>query len=176
MANSAPVRATALAIFLAAPLLLTGCDEVQSKLGIEDAAAKATRIENEGKAIGGACRQSGRAIEDCYSLYQWVPKAAVYTGWREMDAYMRENQLQTVSPELPRPRRRKTRAKRRKSPSHRWTATAPTTARQRTPRPTRPSNPTPSGRRKTARRTQIRPGRVVCGGERPGATGQGGPN
>lgn len=101
MANSAPVRATALAIFLAAPLLLTGCDEVQSKLGIEDAATKATRVENEGKAIGGACRQSGRAIEDCYSLYQWVPKAAVYTGWREMDAYMRENQLQTVSPELP---------------------------------------------------------------------------
>lgn len=101
MANSAPVRATALAIFLAASLLLTGCDEVQSKLGIEDAATKATRVENEGKAIGGACRQSGRAIEDCYSLYQWVPKAAVYTGWREMDAYMRENQLQTVSPELP---------------------------------------------------------------------------
>lgn len=96
--RSGLARAALLAVALIA---LNGCDEVQSKLGIEDAASKATRMENEGKAIGGACRQSGRAIEDCYSLYQWVPKSAVYTGWREMDAYMRENQLETVTPELP---------------------------------------------------------------------------
>ena len=89
------------ALFALTLLTLSGCDEVTSKLGIEDAASKATRLENEGKAIGGACRQSGRAIEDCYSLYQWVPKASVYTGWREMDAYMRENRLDTITPELP---------------------------------------------------------------------------
>ena len=96
-----PARAPLAAAPLLALLLLTGCDEVATKLGIEDAATKTARLEGEGKAIGGACRQSGRAIEDCYSLYQWVPKAAVYAGWREMDAYMRENHMEAEAPELP---------------------------------------------------------------------------
>jgi hypothetical protein len=30
-------------------------------------------------------------------------KAAVYTGWREMDEYMRENKLEGVAPVVPRP-------------------------------------------------------------------------
>lgn len=86
---------------LVTPLLLGGCDQIQGKLGIEDAATKAAKQEEEGKAVGGACRQSGRAIEDCYSLYNWLPKAAVYAGWREMDVYMRENQIETIAPQLP---------------------------------------------------------------------------
>ena len=87
------------------PLLLAlgGCDLVGQKLGIEDPAKKAERLEAEGKAVGGACRHSGRAIEDCYSIYSWLPKAAVFTGWRDMDAYMRENQIETVAPQLPPP-------------------------------------------------------------------------
>lgn len=93
-------RAIAITL-VAAPLLLGGCDQVQSKLGIEDAATKAAKQEAEGKAVGGACRQSGRAIEDCYSVYNWLPKAAVYAGWREMDVYMRENQIETIVPQLP---------------------------------------------------------------------------
>ncbi len=82
---------------------LSGCDLVQQKLGIESPSAKAAKADTEGRAVGGACRQSGRAIEDCYSIYAWLPKAAIYDGWREMDAYMRENKLETIEPQLPPP-------------------------------------------------------------------------
>lgn len=90
-------------LLVAATLLLglTGCDMIQQQMGIEDPAAKAARTDAEGKAVGGACRQSGRAIEDCYSIYSWLPKAAIYDGWRDMDAYMRDNKLETVEPQLP---------------------------------------------------------------------------
>lgn len=84
-------------------VFLTGCDAVQQKLGFEAPTVKAARLEAEGKAVGGACRQSGRAIEDCYSIYSWLPKAAIYEGWRDMDGYMRENKLPTVEPQLPPP-------------------------------------------------------------------------
>jgi len=80
---------------------VSGCDVIQQKMGIEDPAAKAARADAEGKAVGGACRQSGRAIEDCYSIYSWLPKSSTYEGWRDMDAYMRENKLETVEPQLP---------------------------------------------------------------------------
>ena len=80
---------------------LGGCDIIQQQLGIEDLNAKTARNEADGKAVGGACRQSGRAIEDCYAIYAWLPKAAIYEGWRDMDAYMRENKLETVEPQLP---------------------------------------------------------------------------
>ena len=82
---------------------LGGCDMIQQKLGLEEPAAKAARLEAEGQAVGGGCRQSGRAIEDCYSIYSWLPKAAIYGGWRDMDSYMRENKLETVEPQLPPP-------------------------------------------------------------------------
>ncbi len=90
--------------FLIAAILLfslAACDMIQQQLGIEDLAAKAARTDAEGKAVGGACRQSGRAIEDCYSIYSWLPKAPIYEGWRDMDAYMRDNKLETVEPQLP---------------------------------------------------------------------------
>lgn len=80
---------------------LCGCDMIQQQMGIEDPAAKAAKTDAEGKAVGGACRQSGRAIEDCYSIYAWLPKAPIYDGWRDMDAYMRDNKLETVEPQLP---------------------------------------------------------------------------
>ena len=82
---------------------LAGCDQVNQKLGLEDPAKKEARQEAEGKAVGSACRHSGRAIEDCYSIYNWLPKAPIYEGWREMDAYMRENKIETVDPQLPPP-------------------------------------------------------------------------
>ena len=90
-------------VLLVACLPLAGCDLVNQKLGLEDPAKKEARQESEGKAVGSACRQSGRAIEDCYSIYSWLPKSAVFAGWREMDAYMRENQLETIAPQLPPP-------------------------------------------------------------------------
>ena len=61
-------------------LSLAGCDMIQQQMGIEDPDAKAARTDAEGKAVGDACRQSGRAIEDCYSIYSWLPKAPIYEG------------------------------------------------------------------------------------------------
>jgi len=91
---------------IAAPLLLlclTGCDQIQQKMGVEDPSIKAARAEAEGKAVGGGCRHSGRAIEDCYAIYYWLPKDAIFSGWRDMDAYMRENKIETIEPQLPPP-------------------------------------------------------------------------
>ena len=89
-------RALTLLTVLAMPWLLAGCD----LLGIEPASAVAARREAEGKAIGGACRHAGRAIEDCYQLNRRADKAAVFAGWREMNDYMRENKIEDVAPQL----------------------------------------------------------------------------
>lgn len=89
-------------IFMAS-LALAGCDQINQKLGLEDLQKKEARLEAEGKAVGSACRHSGRAIEDCYAIYTWLPKAAVFEGWREMDTYMRENSIETIVPMLPPP-------------------------------------------------------------------------
>ncbi|MBK7813743.1 MAG: hypothetical protein IPJ52_05205 [Rhodocyclaceae bacterium] len=77
-------------------LALGGCEQ----LGLEDPAKVAAIKEAEGKAIGGACRHSGRALEDCYVMNPRALKAAIYAGWRDMDAYMRENNIQAVVPDL----------------------------------------------------------------------------
>ena len=105
---------------------LSGCDLIQQKLGIEDPAAKATKLDAEGRAVGGACRQSGRAIEDCYAIYSWLPKASIYEGWRDMDAYMRDNKLETVEPQLPPPAPP---GARRKVPTNEGTAETKPTAK-----------------------------------------------
>lgn len=86
-----------LAPLMTALCLLAGCDQ----LGIESATALAARKEADGKAIGGACRHAGRAIEDCYTLNRRADRAAVYAGWREMNEYMRENKLESVAPQIP---------------------------------------------------------------------------
>lgn len=105
-------------------LSLSACDQVNQKLGLEDPAKKEAIQQAEGKAVGSACRQSGRAIEDCYSIYSWLPKAAIYEGWREMDAYMRENQLETVAPQLPPPESPAAAKKRKKAEAAAASATA----------------------------------------------------
>lgn len=90
-----------LRICLAATLVITlsGCDQ----LGIETPQKTAEREQAEAKAVGGACRHALRAIEDCYTLNPKAEKSAVYTGWREMDEYMRENKLDGIAPVVPRP-------------------------------------------------------------------------
>lgn len=87
-------------LYLLALLLpLSACD----LLGIPDPTkAEATR-EADGKAVGSACRQAGRALEDCYTLNTSASKAAVFAGWREMNDYMLENKLEIVKPEIPSP-------------------------------------------------------------------------
>ncbi len=77
---------------LALVAALAGCD----MLGIESTTQLAAKREADGKAVGGACRHAGRAIEDCYSFNRKVDKAPIYAGWREMDDYMRENKLEIV--------------------------------------------------------------------------------
>jgi hypothetical protein len=84
------------AALLLAALGATGCN----LFGSEAAEAAVARREADGKAVGGACRHAGRAIEDCYTLNRRADKSAVYAGWREMNDYMRENKLEPVAPQL----------------------------------------------------------------------------
>lgn len=72
---------------------LAGCDMVGNALGIESPEKIAASREAEGKAIGGACRNAARGIEDCFALNRKADKAAVFAGWREMNDYMRENKI-----------------------------------------------------------------------------------
>ena len=81
------------AVTLAATLL-AGCD----MLGIDSPEKIAAARENDGKAIGAACRHAARAIEDCYSLNKKADRAAVFAGWRDMNDYMRENKIEPVAP------------------------------------------------------------------------------
>lgn len=81
-------------LLCASTVLVAGCDQ----LGIETATTIAARKEADGKAVGGACRHAGRAIEDCYTLNKKADRPAVYAGWREMNEYMRENKIEPVIP------------------------------------------------------------------------------
>lgn len=80
-----------LTTFLA--LLLVGCDI--PGMGPDPRIAQR---EAEGKAVGGACRQALRGIEDCYQLNAKASKTAIFAGWKEMDQYMRENKLEGQRP------------------------------------------------------------------------------
>jgi hypothetical protein len=75
-------------------IVLAGCEQ----LGLDEPAKAAAAKEAEGRAIGSACRHSGRSLEDCYALNKKAAKAAIFTGWRDMDAYMRENNIQIIPP------------------------------------------------------------------------------
>ncbi|TXT40528.1 MAG: hypothetical protein FD135_1181 [Comamonadaceae bacterium] len=76
-------------------LLLSACDLLG--LGPDP---KIAQKEAEAKAIGGACRHGLRSIEDCYTLNKGINKAAIFDGWREMDAYMRENKIEGAKAEI----------------------------------------------------------------------------
>ncbi|MDO8420053.1 MAG: hypothetical protein Q7S90_08455 [Rubrivivax sp.] len=89
------MRRLALVLSLAAPLWLAGCD----MLGIETASAATAKREAEGKAIGAGCRHAARSVEQCYALNRRADKAAVFTGWRDMNDYMRENKMEAMPPE-----------------------------------------------------------------------------
>lgn len=74
---------------IAATSTLVGCDA----LGIETATQVNAKREAEARAIGSACRHALRGIEDCFASNAKAGKAAVFEGWKEMDQYMRDNQL-----------------------------------------------------------------------------------
>ncbi len=90
----------ALIALVVAGSLLAGCDMVGGALGIESPEKVAAARDAEGKAIGGACRNAARAIEDCFALNKKADKAAVFAGWREMNDYMRENKIEAVTPQV----------------------------------------------------------------------------
>ncbi len=72
-------------------LLLAGCDI--PGLGPDPRIAKR---EADAKAIGSACRHSLRGIEDCYKQNDEASKSDIFTGWKDMDQYMRENKIEGV--------------------------------------------------------------------------------
>jgi hypothetical protein len=74
---------------IAASSSLVGCDA----LGIESATQINAKKEAEARAIGSACRYALRGIEDCFATNSRASKAAVFEGWKEMDQYMRDNQM-----------------------------------------------------------------------------------
>jgi hypothetical protein len=93
-------RRALIALIVFASGLLAGCDMLTGALGIESPEKVAAARDADGKAIGGACRHAGRAIEDCYALNKKADKAAVFAGWRDMNDYMRENKIEPVAPQL----------------------------------------------------------------------------
>lgn len=86
-----PANAT---LVLAMTLLLAGCD-LEALL----ADPKVAQREADAKAVGGACRHGLRSIEDCYSLNEKSPRAAIFAGWKDMDQYMRDNNIEGVVPQ-----------------------------------------------------------------------------
>lgn len=79
---------------LGASVLLSSCDLSQipgldKRLSPEDS-----------KAIGAACRHSGRALEDCFKLNMAAHQAGVFEGWRDMNDYMIANKIETVVPQI----------------------------------------------------------------------------
>lgn len=79
---------------LLALFALSACEQ----LGLDDQAKIAAAREADGRAIGNACRQTGRVLEECYALNPKYQKAAIFAGWREMDGYMRENKIENAAP------------------------------------------------------------------------------
>ncbi|HEX4880618.1 MAG TPA: hypothetical protein VFV39_12280 [Limnobacter sp.] len=77
-----------------AATMLSSCDLSQipgldGKLSIEDS-----------KAVGAACRHSGRALEDCFAMNPKTHPSGVFEGWRDMNDYMLANQIDVVKPEV----------------------------------------------------------------------------
>ena len=79
-------------LILAISLLLAGCDNIAALM----ADPKVAQREADAKAVGGACRFGMRSIEDCYTLNAKASKSAVFTGWKDMDQYMRDNKVEGI--------------------------------------------------------------------------------
>jgi len=73
------------------PLLavLAGCNWVNNVSGLS---------KDAHKALGAACRQTGRSLEECFKRNPDADTAAIYAGWREMNEYMSKNKLDTMPP------------------------------------------------------------------------------
>lgn len=81
-------------LHIAFALPLAACDQIAVLDGTKAREADAF-------AVGSACRQSGRALEDCFAMYPDSPKAQVFAGWKEMNDYMTQNKIEIVAPTIP---------------------------------------------------------------------------
>ncbi|MGL6069837.1 hypothetical protein [Craterilacuibacter sp.] len=77
--------------FLWLPLLVlvSACNWIGNATGL---------THDANKAIGAACRQTGRSLEECFLRNDSADKAQIYAGWREMNEYMVKNKLDTMVP------------------------------------------------------------------------------
>lgn len=89
------MRHLTLVLFISAPLWLAGC----GLLGDDAASVAAAKREADSKAIGAGCRHAARSVEQCFALNRRADKAAVFTGWRDMNDYMRENKMEAMPSE-----------------------------------------------------------------------------
>lgn len=92
-----PYRLGWLSLAGATAVLLSGCD----MLGVETPGMSNARKAAEARAIGAACRHAVRSIEDCHASHPRISRASIFEGWREMDEYMRENEVEGM-PAMPR--------------------------------------------------------------------------
>lgn len=69
---------------------LAGCELP----GLDNGAQIEARRMADGRAIGSGCRYSLRSIEECFQNNPKSSKAAIFEGWREMDGYMREKNIE----------------------------------------------------------------------------------
>jgi hypothetical protein len=78
-------------ILLLLPLtfMLAGCDQLLEAVN---------KPKANGKAIGAACRHSGRSLEDCFQRNSRIPKADIFAGWKEMNEYMQTKKIDVVPP------------------------------------------------------------------------------
>jgi predicted RecB family endonuclease len=79
-------------ILASVALLMVGCDNIAALTADPRAAQRIA----DAKAVGSACRFGLRSIEDCYALNEKSPKSAIFDGWKEMDQYMRENNIEGI--------------------------------------------------------------------------------
>lgn len=84
-----------ISILIITSFLLYGCDYI-TQPG-KDAEEKKMAVA---KAVGSGCKQGGRSVEDCFSLNPKVSKDGILLGWKEMDSYMRENNLKEQPPQI----------------------------------------------------------------------------
>jgi hypothetical protein len=84
-------------LILCMAIILCGCNEIDALLTDPNT----TQRQADGKAIGGGCRNGARGIEDCFLLNPKASKAAIFAGWKEMDVYMRENNVPTSESKIP---------------------------------------------------------------------------
>ncbi|MCD8515274.1 MAG: hypothetical protein LRY31_04395 [Burkholderiaceae bacterium] len=94
-----PNRLGWLSLAGATAVLLSGCD----MLGVETPGMANARKAAEARAIGAACRHAVRSIEDCHASNPRISRASIFEGWREMDEYMRENEVEGMPATPPTP-------------------------------------------------------------------------